>query len=111
MGAATVLLVVARGKQCGCEEEGPRHRERHTHRERERQESEGWQAGGQRRRKGRRGAQLAAATKRESANRAMVSGRSATAAESGKLRSSERNKRDIYRGRDELRALDSTDKH
>jgi hypothetical protein len=41
----------------------------------------------------------------------MVSGRSATAAESGKLRSSERNKRDIYRGRDELRALDSTDKH
>jgi hypothetical protein len=30
---------------------------------------------------------------------------------SGKLRSSERNKRDIYRGRNELRALDSTDKH
>ncbi len=78
-------------------------------RERGRQESEGWQAGRQRRREGRREPQLAAATKRESANRAMVSG----LCEGGKrlTGSNERDKRDIYRGRDELRALDSTDKH
>jgi hypothetical protein len=36
MGAVTVLLVVARGKQSGCEEEeGQRERERHTHTQRE----------------------------------------------------------------------------
>lgn len=51
-----------------------RKKARHTQGEGERQESEGLKAGRQRRREGRRGAQLAAATKRESENRAMVSG-------------------------------------
>ncbi len=88
-----------------------RERERDTHTHSERQESKGWQAGRQtttrKRPEGSTASCSDKAGEREQSDGLWALRRR----KSGKLRGSERNKRDIYRGRDELRALDSTDKH
>ncbi len=105
MGVGTVLVVV-RVKQCGCQEE-----EGQTHTGRGRETGigrvEGRQTTTTRRQEGSTASCSNKAREREQSDGLWA----AATAVSGKLRSSERNKRDIYRGHDELRALDSTDKH